>query len=135
MTTPIDFNGIMPMHWIFAVDPAQVSTSQRLNVKYGQRTVDSTNAVTVEPGVYELIWDTNMPDTEWSSFYFRDYTNASVTFTNTGARSSKGRQRVVIPKKAALACYSALTKQLDAVEPVVGVTLIPVAPLANVFET
>lgn len=138
MTTPIDtldFSGIMPMQWVLAVDPAKLNTSQVLSIKYGQRSVDSSPDITVEPGVYMFTWDTNLPDGEWNSFYFRDHSNSSTTFTNFGSREPGGTRRVIIPKKSKLRCYAAIESEINIVEPVVSVTLIPVAPLANVFET
>ena len=133
MTTPIDLNGIMPMQWVYEIKPT-VTTSQTLNVKYGQRSVDSANRVTVEPGVYMLSWDTNIPDGKWVSFYFRDPSSFERVFTNFGSLNPSGRRRVVIPKKTHLYCYAALEAQISTVEPVLGVTLVPVAPLANAFE-
>lgn len=134
MTNPIDFTGIMAMQWLFTVDLTALNTSQTLNVKYGQRSVDAGYKVAVEPGVYTLDWGTNLPDTEWKSFYFRDYGDYDIVHRNFGSRDPRGSQRVVVPQKCWLYCYSTLANQLDILEPVVGVSLIPDAPLANAFE-
>lgn len=136
MTTSINFDGFMPMQWVFAVDPNHpLGESQTLTIKHGQRSVDTSNTVTIEPGVYMFSWDTNMPDTEWKSFYFRDPSNYEVVFANFGSRDPSGRGRVVIPKKSNLRCHTSLGTQLSIPEPVVAVTLLRTAPLANVFET
>lgn len=57
------------------------------------------------------------------------------TYTNFGSRAVSGRQRVVLPGKTNLRCYSAIDTTPTNPEPVVAVSLLPVAPLANAFET
>lgn len=134
MTTSIDFAGFMPMQWVFAVDPSQIDTSQPLDIKYGQKSDDTPRGASIEPGVYMFTWDTNMPGDEWKSFYFRDVSNFNTVYTNFGSREASGRQRVVIPESTRLYCYASLSTQIDTVEPVVAVSVLPVAPLANAFE-
>lgn len=134
MTTPIDFNGFMPMQWVFAVDPTQLNVSQTLTVKYGGRSVDTSNQVSVEPGVYMFTWDSNLADGQWKSWYFRAASNFDDTYTNFGSRAPSGRQRVVLPGKTNLRCYSAIDIKPSNTEPVVIVSLLPIAPLANAFE-
>lgn len=129
-----DLAGIAPMQWVLAVDPAQVNASQNLAIKYGQRSVDTSLNITVEPGVYLFKWDTNLPAGEWKSFYFRDHSNSGTVFTNFGSRDSDGTRRVVVPKKSNLRGYTTLESVPSTPEPVIAVTLIPVAPLANVFD-
>lgn len=128
-----DLAGIAPMQWVLAVNPAQLSTSQTLTIKHGQRSVDGTNRITVEPGVYVLEWDTNLPDGIWKSFYFRDPSNFETAHANFGSLNPSGRQRVVVPRKTHLYCYATLNTRPSAVDPVEAITLIPTAPLATAF--
>lgn len=134
MTTP-DLSQLMSMQWVWNVNPTLVSTSQTLTIKYGRRSVDDSNRVAIEPGVYMFSWDTNLPDGQWKSWYFRDVSNFESVFTNFGSRDVEGRRRIVIPKKAWLYCHASLDTQINVPEPVTVTSLLPVAPLANAFET
>lgn len=138
MTTPnidFDFDFIMPMQWVLNVDAAQLGVSQRLTIGHGQRAgVDKTNEIALEPGVYLLEWDTNLPEGVWKSFYFRDHANSDSTFTNFGSWLISGRSRIVLPAKTGLHCYATLNSKPTVNKPVVAVTAIRIAPLANALD-
>lgn len=135
MTNPIGFTGSTPMQWVLALDPTTPNISQTLTVKHGQRSVDENYKIAVEPGVYIIKWERNIPETEWNSFYFRDWDDYQLVHFNFGQRNNNsGSRRVVVPRKCWLYSYVTLSEQIDTYQPVVGMSLIPIAPLANAFE-
>lgn len=135
MATQIDFTGSAPMQWVFDIDPTKLDVSQRLPIKHGGRNVDGVDYAVLEPGVYTFIWETNMPKGQWKSFYLRDVSYFEGIFVSFGSRETYGSRRIVLPGKTNLYCYSAIDTQLSTPDPVISVSLVPDAPLANAFET